>query len=252
MAGSIMRGFGRVAIGTRLGGGAAAAGFFDAWTGLTFAGTRDGDVVLSCAARMPAHRAMNKLIDAFLKTDADTLLTIDDDHVFRPDTLERLRSRPESWGYDVLGALYLVRGIQPARPCILRYADDCEARDFRTGDVTYTWPESWPPGDIIECDACGFGFTLIRRRVFEAIPAPWTWYPSASDTASEDVTLWADARRAGFRIAVDTAVTVVHVVGDAIAEPGPLYEQAVAKRAHTIIYESEAQNGRKRGPRRRR
>lgn len=224
-------GWGRIAIGTRLGSGYAPAAFFNSWTGLAYSGMRPGDVVLSAVPRRPQHLAANMLAAAFLDdTTADTLCLIDNDHVFRPDTLERLRSRPDGWQYDALGALYLVRGVQPARPCIFRYATGSDNRDHALGPVDYTWPDAWPPGDVVACDALGLGFTLIRRRALESIPRPWSTFPLNSDTTSEDMVFFNRARRAGFRLAVDTAVCIGHLLDASMATPGPEYEARVLER----------------------
>lgn len=223
--------WGRIAVATRLGGGWAPAPFFDAWTGLTFAGMRPGDVVLSAVARKPQHLAANMLAAAFVDdSSADTLCLIDNDHTFRPDTLERLRTRPEGHAFDVLGALYLVRNIVPPRPCMFRVDASSPGTDHRTGAVDYTWPSEWPAGDVVEVDACGLGFTLIRRRVLEALPRPWFWFPTETDTTSEDMPFCADARRAGFRLGIDTAVCIGHLLDQSQAHPGPAYEARVIER----------------------
>lgn len=33
--------------------------------------------------------------------------------------------------------------------------------------------EKWSAGNTIICDAVGFGFVMIQRKVFEDVPAPW-------------------------------------------------------------------------------
>lgn len=201
--------FGRVAIGVRH-GGPVATGFLECWTRFLVAGTRDGDEILAPAIRKPAHLAANLLVRGFLASTADSLLFVDDDHAFRGDTLERLRSRAESWQYDAVGALYTARGV--GRPLILAETPDSKARPSGDGDAQYFWPTEWNAGDVLEVDGLGLGFTLIRRRVFEGLPEPWFYYPRMVDTSSEDLPFFRDARRAGFRLAVDTALPIGHLM----------------------------------------
>lgn len=222
--------WGRVAVGTRLGSGMAPTAFFDSWTGLVHAGLRDGDVVLPSIARQPQHWAMNYVVEQFLATDADSLLSIDNDHSFTADSLERLRSRPEGQMFDVLGGLYLARNSEPPHGVLMRLHPDTPNRNHRQGNVLYQWGWRWPPGDVVDVDGLGLGFTLIRRQVFETLPRPWFWFPPHEWKTSEDLPFCSDARDAGFRLGVDTSVCIGHLLDAALSHPGPDYERLVHER----------------------
>lgn len=179
--------------------------FFNAWTGLIAAGLRPGDRVMPATVRLAAHHAMNNIIAAFLEqgvyAHCDALLTIDHDHLFAVDVLDRLRDDPAGWEYDALGALYAARS--DGRPLVQRMADG-----YTWDDPMFAVPDRWWDG-IVEVDMLPFGFTLWRRRLFETLDPPWCHYPYS--LATEDVPLSMAARRRGFRLAVHAGVEVDHM-----------------------------------------
>ena len=63
-----------------------------------------------------------------------------------------------------------------------------------------------------QADVVGAGCLLIAREVFETIPAPWfTSEWRAEGHISEDFAFCEKAREAGFDIAVDTSVKLLHL-----------------------------------------
>ena len=180
-------------------------------------GLRPGDRWLTAPIRKAAHHGANAIVKAFLATDCDTLLTLDNDHAFAPDTLERLRSDPAGWEYDVLLAMYASRGSRRALLPRLVPGTDEDYPEFEMLAVP-------PEGGIVPVDQVGLGFTLTRRAVFEKTLAPWFYYLWVEFTndveTTEDIAWCRDARRAGFKIGVHTGVRIAHlttgllVVGD--------------------------------------
>ena len=76
-----------------------------------------------------------------------------------------------------------------------------------------TLPESTGLQDI---GFCGFGFCLIERAVFDALPQPWFpqhWHPESGTHTTEDVAFFLNARTAGFipMIDHDASKHIVHV-----------------------------------------
>ena len=82
--------------------------------------------------------------------------------------------------------------------------------DWMHAEKDFEW------GDLVECDGVGGGFTIIRREVFEALAPPdvpeskQLFFEYRNDS-SEDLFFCKHAREAGFRIAVDTRVTIGHI-----------------------------------------
>ncbi len=80
-----------------------------------------------------------------------------------------------------------------------------------------------PRGELLEVDATGGAFLLIKRDVFEAVgPNPWT----PADGLSEDFSFCQRARNAGFNVHVDPEVDVGHIAEVVI-------DRAMAKKLRT-------------------
>ena len=82
-----------------------------------------------------------------------------------------------------------------------------------TNERIPTLPESTGLQDI---GFCGFGFCLIERAVFDALPQPWFpqhWHPESRTHTTEDVAFFLNARTAGFipMIDHDASKHIVHV-----------------------------------------
>lgn len=185
--------------------------FVNSTYGLMQLGFRPGDVMMPAVMGLPAHTAMNQAMQAFCDSDelahCDTLCTIDCDHVFTPDTLERLRTSEAGQEHDALGALYVAR--QRDFPLVLRLGDG------KTWDEPlFAVHDDWTRGDVVPVDSMGFGFTLIRRAAIEAVREAngddyWCWYPWRD--ASEDVAFFRQVARLGMTAAVHTGVSIAHV-----------------------------------------
>lgn len=76
-----------------------------------------------------------------------------------------------------------------------------------TADYGYIDIPKWT-GNFISVDAIGFGFCLVRREVFEKIPAPWFVWDKP--TPSEDFAFCKKIRDAGYEIKVYTDVKLSH------------------------------------------
>ncbi len=122
------------------------------------------------------------------------LLFLDDDMVFPPDLLRRLLAHDK----DIVGALAF-RRVEPFLPCIARW-DESSQSMVTIRDLAF--------GELMEVDGIGMGCTLIRKRVFEAIPRP---YFSFRGSLSEDFSFCRAAAEHGFKIHCDAGLTVGHV-----------------------------------------
>ena len=70
--------------------------------------------------------------------------------------------------------------------------------------------EQWS-GNFIEVSVVGFGCTLVKREVFEAIPYPW--FEWAHESPSEDFNFCLKAAEHGYKINVFTDIRASHVSG---------------------------------------
>jgi len=179
--------WGKVAIGVRYTRGEPL--FFLSWTGLLCAGLHPDDILLTPAIHLPHAYACNFIVKEFLDTDADSLLFVDDDMGFPPDTLSRMRSCGEE--FDAMQALYVCRR-PPFLPVCLINGEFVES-----------------PSGLVEVTSVGLGFTLVKRWVLESLPdEPFVFSPALG----EDGQFSADARAVGARLAVNADVTLEHVV----------------------------------------
>lgn len=148
----------------------------------------------------------------------DWILFIDDDMVFRKDTVRRLlasKENLESNGVfpDILGALCF-RRQHPFQPTM--YVQDGDGGPY---NFIETWDEQY-----IDCDATGMAFALITKQAFErvaetpmpsyeerrampALPNFFSWHGNFG----EDLRFCQDVKRAGGRIIIDTTIRTGHV-----------------------------------------
>jgi hypothetical protein len=147
-----------------------------------------------------------------LERNATHILFWDDDIIPPNDGLMTLLSRD----LDMVSGFCTTRG-RPVIPCAYRATDDGRYQsltEFVEG--------------VQEVDAIGCAFTLIKRQVFEALPAPWFQFICSADirrNVSEDIYFCRMMKKAGFRIWLDFDVQCLHVgqraygLEDCIAEP---------------------------------
>lgn len=202
-----MTDFGRIALASRLTDRTPTPTFISWLTMALSGGLRRGDEVLSMPVGTYRHVAANRIVDEFLRrSDCDTLCVIDADQVWAPDTLERLRANPANHVFDAVMALIVNRSN--GAPVLYRQS---EVQPYEAdGTPLYDVYMGWTPGETVEVDTVGLGFTLIRRAILEAAgPNPFRFL---TPTTGEDVTFSYEARARGARLAVDTSVEVGHLI----------------------------------------
>ena len=153
------------------------------------------------------YDSRNKLAGLAVEMDADYILWLDSDMVFRPDTLERMMAvldeHPE---IDVLSGLYFRRG-QPFSPVL-----------FKTLEVNEQGTLDWSdyeelPNELFEIAGCGFGCVLMRTDMLLDIAGKegaGRWFTPIAD-AGEDCAFCIRARREGYKIYCDPTVDCGHM-----------------------------------------
>ena len=153
------------------------------------------------------YDSRNKLAGLAVEMDADYILWLDSDMVFRPDTLERMMTvldeHPE---IDVLSGLYFRRG-QPFSPVL-----------FKTLEVNEQGTLDWSdyeelPNELFEIAGCGFGCVLMRTDMLLDIAGKegaGRWFTPIAD-AGEDCAFCIRARREGYKIYCDPTVDCGHM-----------------------------------------
>lgn len=132
------------------------------------------------------------------------ILTVEHDNLPPVDgvlkLIERMEAHPE---FACIGGLYWTKGEggvpqiwgDPADPVL----------NFR--------PQPPRPGELVECCGTGMGFNLWRMDLFRDQRLPRPLFPtkaSAQGVGTQDLAFWSEARKYGYRCAIDCAVLVGH------------------------------------------
>ena len=132
------------------------------------------------------------------------LLTLEHDNTPPPDGLVKLLARMEAHPeYACIGGLYWTKG-DGGVPQIWGDPKD-PILNFR--------PQRPVPGELVECCGTGMGFNLFRLDVFkdERLRKPWFKTQCGADgVGTQDLYFWSDARKYGYRAAIDCDVLVGH------------------------------------------
>ena len=132
------------------------------------------------------------------------LLTIESDNIPPQDgilkLLRRMEQHPE---LSCIGGLYWTKG-EGGVPQIW-------------GDPTDTVPNSRPQvpkaGELVECTGTGMGFNLWRLAMFKDPKLRRPWFKTVAGeggVGTQDLYFWSDARKAGYRCAIDCGCLVGH------------------------------------------
>ncbi len=141
-------------------------------------------------------------------TQWEYLLTVEHDNLPPSDgilkLLERMEAHPE---FSCIGGLYFTKG-EMGVPQIWG-----DPRD----PVTNFRPLLPVAGELVECCGTGMGFNLWRLSMFkdERLPKPWFRTKASKDgVGTQDLAFWTEARKLGYRCAIDCAVHVGHLDPD--------------------------------------
>ena len=161
------------------------------------------------AVGMEVGEAYSQAIEAILAhpdlSKFKYLLTIEHDNIVPPDGLVKLLQRmesPEGKDFDCIGGLYFTKG-EGGMPQIWGDPRD-PVNNFR--------PQPPRVGEIVECCGTGMGFNLWRMDMFKDpdLRKPWFKTQTENGVATQDLYFWGDARKQGYRCAVDCGVLVGH------------------------------------------
>jgi hypothetical protein len=141
------------------------------------------------------------------------LLTIEHDNAPPPDgvvkLIEQMENHPE---FACIGGLYFTKGEGGVAQIW---------GDPRDVVINFRPQPPDPNGGLVECVGTGMGFNLFRLSMFkdERLKRPWFKTLNGMDgkgVGTQDLTFWSDARKYGYRCAIDCSVRTGHfdVVND--------------------------------------
>lgn len=121
-------------------------------------------------------------------------------------------------GFDVVGGLYWTKG-SPSMPLI--YGDPKQGSKHKSG--MFKVRHNWKPGQLVECNGMGMGFTLFKLDIFRDKRLKKPWFKTAQGVAekfdgekgvvgyTQDLWFFEQIRALGYKVAVDTRVKVGHM-----------------------------------------
>lgn len=166
----------------------------------------------------PAHRmaaigmevgeAFSNSIEAIIQhpelSQWEFLLTIEHDNVPPSDGLVRLIAQMERHPeLSCIGGLYWTKG-EGGVPQIWGDPKD-PILNFR--------PQAPVQGELVECCGTGMGFNLWRLSMFKDAKLRKPWFKTIAGkegVGTQDLYFWGDARKHGYRCAIDCGVLVGH------------------------------------------
>lgn len=143
----------------------------------------------------------NDIVEQAASRGCTHLLFMDTDQTYPFDTIEKLLAHDK----DIVGAKVHVR-YPPFHPTIFKY--DQVVDDY------YIVPDTeWKKHQLMEVDSTGTGCVMINMKVFEKIPYPWFEFTENKEgkIVGEDIGFCRKARKAGYKIYVDTSINCGHM-----------------------------------------
>ena len=155
-------------------------------------GSEVGEAYSTAIAEVLAHPELSKW---------EYLLTIEHDNAPPADgvikLIERMQANPE---FACIGGLYWTKG-EGGVPQIWG--------DARDPMVNFRPQAPDPDGGLVECHGTGMGFNLWRLSMFKDARLRQPWFKTG-DGCTQDLYFWTDARKWGYRCAIDCSVKVGH------------------------------------------
>jgi hypothetical protein len=134
---------------------------------------------------------------------------------FGAQDLFRLREHKENWEYDIVTS-FATHRTWPPKPIVLKHKGTQQEPKSIHGD-SFLVKMNIEKDELVEVDAVGLAFTLIRREVLEAmVDKQWGlentyFFTYGKGQESDDIEFCRNARALGFRMAVDASVPIRHV-----------------------------------------
>jgi hypothetical protein len=159
-------------------------------------GTEVGDAFSTAVEQIIAHPELSTW---------EYILTMEHDNMPPPDGLIKLIARLEQNPHlACVGGLYFTKGFGGV-PQIWGDIKD-PVQNYR--------PQAPVPGQLVECWGTGMGFNLWRIEMFKdkRFPKPFfkTKCSKEEGVGTQDLAFWAEARKLGYRCAIDCDVLVGH------------------------------------------
>ena len=164
------------------------------WHFMAIEGCEVGDAYNRAIEQILAHPELSQW---------EYILCVEHDNLPPSDGVIRLiKAMDEHPEYAAISSLYWTKGPEG---CPQIWGDPKDpVLNFR--------PQPPAPGQIVECCGTGMGFGLFRLSMFKDVEKPWfVTKCSAEGVGTQDLSFWSNARKKGFRCAVDCSVLTGHL-----------------------------------------
>jgi hypothetical protein len=162
----------------------------------------------------------NKMVDVFLETDSDWLLSIDTDLLITLESFDALIESADSEKYPVVAGKYYLP-FDNGKSIVVSAQT---STDLANTDVMGHWvtPEMLAHGPLLtNLHSVGIGYCLIHREVFEAVQAlnagkKYVWFKDEwredwNAWVSDDIGFFNQLRVLGINISLNTLATSTHL-----------------------------------------
>lgn len=158
-------------------------------------GMEVGDAYSSAIEQVLAHPDLSQW-EYILCVEHDNL--VPSDGVLK--LLERMEEHPE---FSALSAAYFTKGVSG---CLQAWGS------VHIPEVNFMPQLPDPNGGLVECRGLGMGMCLFRLSMFkdERLRKPWFVTQKEGGVSTQDLYFWNDARKYGYRCAVDCSVKSGH------------------------------------------
>ena len=149
------------------------------------------------------YTARNALLDTAIKAEADWMLWLDSDMVFKPDLLENLmRTADEQNAEFVTGVYY--RRVEPYTPTLFETLELGDKPGWSNVDDILDHP--------FEVAGCGFGCVLLNTQVVFDVCGKFGANPfTPMMEMGEDLAFCWRARQCGYKIIADPSIPLGHM-----------------------------------------
>jgi hypothetical protein len=152
---------------------------------------------------------LNEILQHGQLKDWEFLLTIESDNAPPGDgVIQLIKDMEEHPEYSCIGGLYWCKG---EGGCAHIWGDP------RDPQINFRPQVPMVPGGVQECCGTSMGFNLWRLSMFKDQRLRRPWFKTIAGKeglGTQDLYFWGDARKYGYRCAVDTRVLVGHYDGE--------------------------------------
>ena len=171
---------------------------------------RVGEISIDIKKGSMIFDARNEAAVDAITQEADRVLWIDSDMVFKSDMMERMSARLDQ-GCEMVCGLFFKR-VLPTSPVIYKQLEPPTMNKDGSKTPNIIQYTDYPKDSLFEVEGCGFGAVMMTTELLKAV---WDYYKQAPfmplDWCGEDMAFCYKARQIGRKIWCDSSIKVGHM-----------------------------------------